>query len=79
MSDTRPMEYHFSAVTTIEWTLIEDDLLLLGNDIEQVINSWLENHTSVDEASEIPISTRKEMLRIITNFMRSDKFEWSGQ
>lgn len=77
MSNTLPMKYHFSAVTAINWTLDEHDLQQFGDDIEQIINSWLGNHTNVDAGSDIPVSTRQEMLRVITNFMCSDKFEWS--
>ena len=76
MSDNRPMEYQFFAVTTIKWTLNESDLRQLGDDIEQMINLWLENHTNVDDGSEVPVTTRQEMLKVITNFMCSDKFEW---
>lgn len=73
---TSAMEYQFSAVTTIEWTLNETQLRQLGDDIEQIINSWLEYHTIVD-GSEIPVTTRQQMLKVIVNYMCSDKFEWS--
>jgi len=76
MSDNRPMEYQFFAVTTIKWTLNETQLRQLGDDIEQMINLWLENHTNVDDGSEVPVTTRQEMLKVIVNFMCSDKFEW---
>lgn len=77
MSDTRPVEYQFSTVTTIGWTLDENDLRQLGDDIEQIINSWLENSTIVEDGAAIPVNTRQSMLRVITNFMCSDKFEWT--
>lgn len=79
MSDTRRMEYQFSTVTTIDWTLNENDLHNLGDDIEQVISSWLENHTIVEDAANVPVGIRQNMLRVITNFMCSGDFEWAGQ
>lgn len=79
MSDTRRMEYQFSTVTTIDWTLNENDLHNLGDDIEQVISSWLENHTIVEDAANVPVGIRQNMLRVITNFMCSGEFEWAGQ
>lgn len=71
------MLYQFSAITTIDWTLNQDDLRQLGDDIEQIINLWLENATIVEDGAEIPVKNRQEMLRVITDFMCSDKFEWS--
>ena len=79
MSDNRPMEYQFLAVTTIKWTLNENDLRNLGHVIEQVISSWLEGHTIVEDGANVPVNIRQNMLRVITNFMCSDNFEWAGQ
>ena len=79
MSDNRPMEYQFFAVTTIKWTLNENDLRNLGHVIEQVISSWLEGHTIVEDGANVPVNIRQNMLRVITNFMCSDNFEWAGQ
>ena len=60
-----------------EITMSPCDFNTIGDDIETLLNEWLCNNVDgLEEAYDVPLEYRKELLKAIINHMFSSDFTW---
>ena len=68
--------YRFSETINHEITMNDRDVREIADNIESVINDYIENDYDVDP-SHVPVNIRQAMLQEAITYMMSDKFQWS--
>ena len=74
------MEKFSTLVTTVKaYTIDEDTLIDLANNIEGVINEYIRINWDCYDADDIPLEVRQQLLQHIVNEMLHGDFTWLGE
>lgn len=65
--------YKFAFTVTMD--MDAHDVLNLACELEQQINSWIEDNTPYDY-SQIPIEVRRHMVQCVYDKIMSDEWKW---
>lgn len=69
--------FHLTYYKTVETTMDQCDFNTIGDSIENVINEWLWNNIDgLEDAYDVPVEYRKELLKAIVTHMLSSDFRW---
>lgn len=74
------MEKFSTIVTTVKTYEVSECMVEeLANDIEGILNDYIINNWDCDQADEVPLEVRIDLLKHIVNEMTDGDFTWLGE
>lgn len=69
--------FHLTFCRKVETTLDQYDFNVIGDNIEQTLYEWLyENIDGLENAYDVPLESRKDLLKAVIDYMFSSDFKW---